>query len=325
MAQRTIYTRTYSNTSAGQLISGRGRAGYPLSGAELRAEFERHADLNNQVPTALVSVSTRVLDTIRRAFQKHFDDEEPAADIWIAFIEVPEKDRGSSVRIHAARELAERCRFPNPQIFHYERVFEWEIPDNYVLHQVSLQTLLDRGLDWDEYLFQGGYRVASTSELRDNISSKYECDDIVEIARFIADFARTCGSRGPTTWIASQLLEDLPPLKQLWDCFDSCTEGAFSLFSDLDEAFMDFEDSDTWSPWPTIEAIRERGGRAEYEMALSCAKFENSWRGKVDLYETSAGNLKSGRELYGRVHDWFMVILNKLVEESEARAVSIGL
>lgn len=89
MANRTIYTRAYSKSSAGQLGSGKGPKGDPLSDTDLLEEFRNHARRRNRKPTALVSGSDRIVDTVKRAFDKHYEDGEPSAEIWIAFIEVP--------------------------------------------------------------------------------------------------------------------------------------------------------------------------------------------------------------------------------------------
>jgi hypothetical protein len=40
--------------------------------------------------------------------------------------------------------LAEKCGDPEPNKFSHEVVFEWAIPEKYVVHKVSLQTLMKR-------------------------------------------------------------------------------------------------------------------------------------------------------------------------------------
>lgn len=146
MANRTIYTRAYSKSSAGQFVSAKGLKGDPLSKTALVEEFRNHADKWNREPTALVSGSDRIVDTLKRAFDKHYEDGESAADIWIAFIEVPPTISESATRIHSAKELAEKCEHLEPNKFSHKVVFEWAIPEKYVVHEVSLQTLMKRGL-----------------------------------------------------------------------------------------------------------------------------------------------------------------------------------
>lgn len=172
MAEGTIYTRVYSERSAGKLSSGKKPTGNALTHAELLDEFRKHADLRNREPTALISVSSRIIDTMQRAFEKCYTYDESPADIWIAFIKCPSTGHESPTSLHAAQHLAEECKIPTPHIFHYEYVFEWVIPDKYVLHQVSLQTLMDRGLDWEKHILAGDDddEVVSTSELRERVA-----------------------------------------------------------------------------------------------------------------------------------------------------------
>jgi hypothetical protein len=107
MAKRTIYTRVYSKRSAGRFISCKGPKGGPLFDASLIKEFRNHAKFQNhgesQELTALVSGSDRIIDTLRRAFDKHYRDGESAADIWIAFLGVPPTPNRNTTRIHSAK------------------------------------------------------------------------------------------------------------------------------------------------------------------------------------------------------------------------------
>ena len=107
-----------------------------------------------------MSGSDRIVDTLKRAFHKHYEDGESSAEIWIAFIEVPPTINKTATRIHSAKELAEKCEFPEPDKFSHEVVFEWAIPEKYVLHEVSLQTLMKRELQ--EHCFL----QPSTAEVR---------------------------------------------------------------------------------------------------------------------------------------------------------------
>jgi hypothetical protein len=145
MANRKIYTRVYSRGSAGQLVSSKAPKGDPLSQTDLRDEFRKHANRYNREPTALVSVSDRILDTVKRAFEKHYTDGESPPDIFVALIEIPAATLEEPARVHAARLLAEECRLPKPRLFSHEIMFEWAIPEKYILHSVSLQTLIGRG------------------------------------------------------------------------------------------------------------------------------------------------------------------------------------
>jgi hypothetical protein len=147
-----IYTRTYSNGGAGRLVSGKAPKGEPLSDTALLEEFSKHTNKWNWEPTALVSGSDRIIDSVKRAFDKRHEDGESPADIWIDFIEVPTIINETTTRIHSAKELARKCGLPKPDKFSHEVVFEWAIPEKYVVHEISLQTLIRRGLREHNFL-----------------------------------------------------------------------------------------------------------------------------------------------------------------------------
>ncbi|PQE12418.1 hypothetical protein CJF31_00000652 [Rutstroemia sp. NJR-2017a BVV2] len=222
MAKCTIYTRVYSESSAGQLVSGRTPRGESLSHADVLDEFRIHSDKDNREPTALVSVSVRIVDTLTRAFYKHHMDDEPAGDIWFVFIEVPintTPDSGESGRIHSARSLADDCGLPMPQLFTYERVFEWAIPEEYVLQKVSLQTLMSRGLTWE--LLTGSdphTQYLSTSSLRGHIAENLR-DGFWDAGMYLGFLAKTFGARAPVEWICDQVFNDCVKISGL-DIFD---------------------------------------------------------------------------------------------------------
>jgi hypothetical protein len=81
MAYRTTYTRAYSKSSARQFVSAKEPTGDALSDTALVKEFRNHADKRNRESTALVSDSDRIIDTLKRAFNKHYKDGETLADI----------------------------------------------------------------------------------------------------------------------------------------------------------------------------------------------------------------------------------------------------
>jgi hypothetical protein len=70
-----------------------------------------------------VSGSDRIVDTLKRAFDKHYEDGESSADIWIAFMEVPPTINETATRIHSAKELAEKCEVSDPDKFSHEFIF----------------------------------------------------------------------------------------------------------------------------------------------------------------------------------------------------------
>ncbi|EEU34875.1 uncharacterized protein NECHADRAFT_88376 [Fusarium vanettenii 77-13-4] len=211
MAEDMIYTRAYSVSSAGPLISAKGPMGDPLTHTELLAEFRNHSNSWNREPTALVSVSNRIIDTVKRAFDKYYVNGDSPADIWVAFIEVPERRDETPTQIHAALPLAEECGILEANKFRHEIVFEWAIPEEFVIHKVSLQTLISRGLQRGEQ-FGPELQFKSTAGLRRDIATELKAIDHSsgswEVGIYLASFARTFGARAPLDWIAHRLFYD---------------------------------------------------------------------------------------------------------------------
>ncbi|KAH8430042.1 uncharacterized protein LDX57_007713 [Aspergillus melleus] len=101
----------------------------------------------------------------------------------------------------------------NPNFFEHEYIFEWEIPEQYVEHRVSLQTLLDRGLDLRDYL-DDTKRLPDLQTLRQEMTehrlNPYFTGD--NISRSLGRMARCFGARAPVPEIASQIMADCPRL-----------------------------------------------------------------------------------------------------------------
>jgi hypothetical protein len=92
-------------------------------------------------------VTTSFLDMLRRAFDKLYKGHK-AEHIWIVFIFVPHRD---NAEYHHAKHLAQEIRLEESNMFVHEYVFEWEIPEKYVMHKVSVHTLLSRGFNMERY------------------------------------------------------------------------------------------------------------------------------------------------------------------------------
>lgn len=212
MANPTIYTRVYSRRSAGELVSGKAPRGDPLSNTALLEEFRNHA--NQKKFTALVSASDRIIDTLKRAFEKHYIYNESSADIWIAFIELPPNINEDATQIHFGQELAEKCGLPKYYLYSHEVVFEWAIPEKYVVHKVSLQTLIKRGLQ-EHYFVQPctaegrpTVNVRSTADVRYYITRELQRHAPWEMGAALGVFAQKFGARAPLKWISYQVFHD---------------------------------------------------------------------------------------------------------------------
>ena len=102
-----------------------------------------------------------------------------------------------ATRVHSARNLAEECGFPNSSPFFHEVVFEWVIPKKYVLHEVSLHTLMESGLPQDWFL------QPSTEEVRWCIANEFQHCHPYNIGVALGSFARNFGANAPVDWIGS--------------------------------------------------------------------------------------------------------------------------
>ncbi|KAF2676369.1 hypothetical protein K458DRAFT_410580 [Lentithecium fluviatile CBS 122367] len=201
----SYFYRCYSKSSAGGLISGKGRRHGRLSGTDLYSEFVNHVRLRTMEPTALISASNRLIDTLRRAFSKLYDDEESPNQIWITFIHVPDVDKHV---YHHAEGLAKKWNCPNSRRLRYKYIFEWEIPEKYLIHKVSVETLIERGFDMKEYLFDGA--LPSTSTLREEVATRIlkPLNGGYHIGLNLGLLARRFGARAPVRQIALQLHQD---------------------------------------------------------------------------------------------------------------------
>lgn len=134
--------RTYSTTSAGATRSGR-QDRHSLTLTERLEEFRFHSDRYQRVrKTALISTSDCFLWMLKEAFNRYHSGDV-AAEIHIVFIHVPHEQ--NHIYYHG-KELAEMAGVKDPVAFSLEYLFEWEIPAEFILHTVSLQTLIDRKL-----------------------------------------------------------------------------------------------------------------------------------------------------------------------------------
>lgn len=212
MTDRTLYTRVYSSTSAGTLVSARGTSGRRLSIDDLLDNFRLHSNSRNRIPTALVSVSRRIVDTLKRAFDKYLRGEDPN-DIRIVFIEFPQNRCRPVPRTHRAHELAEACGYRNFTSFYHEVLFEWAIPQSYVIHEVPLATVMDHPWCLDEYFVQS----ASTQEVRDRIANDFKFQHSRDSGYSLGRFAWAFGAEAPVEWIAHRLFWDCVPMRDLED------------------------------------------------------------------------------------------------------------
>lgn len=214
------FFRSFSDSSASGLVSGRGKGGRQLSIHELLSEFKKHKDgprniydkIDLERLTALISVTVNFTDALRRAFEKYYEGDNPDR-IWIVFISVPHNDR--SIYHHAehlAGYLAGEIGQDKTSMFKDEYIFEWEIPEKYIVHKISVQTLLQRGLKMERYCVYSNNRkqLPSAYLLRQDIA-KHILDPSnggYNIGMSLGFMARHFGARAPVRDIAHQILSE---------------------------------------------------------------------------------------------------------------------
>ncbi|KAL9105178.1 MAG: hypothetical protein Q9227_009591 [Pyrenula ochraceoflavens] len=328
MAKRTIYTRAYSKSGAGQFVSAKAPKGDPLSYTALLEEFRNHANRWSREPTALVSGSDRIVDTLKRAFDKHYKDCESSAEIWIAFIQVPPTIIETSTRVHSAKELAEQCELPEPSLFSHEVVFEWAIPEKYVLFKVSLQTLMKRELE--EHCFL----QPSTAEVRCSTARELQRHDPWDIGVTLGLFARKFGARAPLDWVSHQLFHDCVRAKIVDDDVVrlSYAHGHteivdFQFFCDLDDG-IDTSLCDWWlsdiDTLPDYEEFKEWQEVTQDSMTWDLIEFGETWH-DVDYNGTIKELSAKEKLLYNKAKNKLLVEHEKKRAAIEAKAVKIGL
>jgi hypothetical protein len=328
MDNRVVYTRVYSESSAGQLASGKAPKGDPLSKTALLDEFRNHANKSNRKPTALVSGSNRIVDTLRRALEKHYKDKESSEDIWIAFMEVPPTINEIGTPVHSAKELAEICGLQEPNRFSHEVVFEWAIPNKYVVHKVSLHTLMKRGFQEHWFLRQ------STREVRQYISGELEHHAPWDIGITLGFFARSFGARAPLAWISYQLFYDCIRAKildndvvRLRYAHGHAEMVDFQYFCDLDDG-IDTCLHDWWltdiDNFTEYEEFKEQRDVIEDSMICDLVEFWETWH-----YVNCDGSIEElsakGKSIYNKAKNKLMVEHEEKRASVEAEAVDIGL
>ena len=277
---------------------------------------------------ALVSGSDRIVDTLKRASDKYYEDGESSAEIWIVFIEVPPTINETATRIYSAKELAEKCELPEPNLFSHEVVFEWAIPGKYVLHEVSLQSLMKRGLQ--EHCFL----QPSTEEVRRYTTRELQRHGPWEIGVTLGFFARKFGARGPLNWVSHQIFHDCVRAKIMDDDVvrlnyaHGHTEIVdFQFFCDLDYG-IDLSLCDWWLSdvdfFLDYEEFMKWREVTENSMTWDLIEFWETWH-DVD-YDGTIKELSAKEKFsYDEEYNKLLVGHEKKRAAIEAEAVNIGL
>ena len=186
-----------------------------LSIHELLCEFKNHKngaqklyqEICPERLTALVSVTISI-DALRRAFNKLYGGDKPE-QIWIVFISVPHKEKAI---YHHAEYLAREIGQDKTNMFKDEYIFEWEVPEKYIVHKVSVQTLLERGFIMESYCEYSNNKrqLPSAYLLRQDIAKRIldPANSGYDIGMSLGFVARWFGARAPVREIAHRILSE---------------------------------------------------------------------------------------------------------------------
>jgi hypothetical protein len=158
--------------------------------------------------TALIAVTISFIDALRRAFDKLYGGDKPD-QIWIVFISVSHKDKA---RYHHSEYLAREIGQDETNMFKDEYIFEWEVPEKYIAHKVSVQTFLKRGLNMERYCEYSDSKrqLPLTYLLRQDIA-KHILDLAnggYDIGMSLGSTARCFGARASVCDIAQRILSE---------------------------------------------------------------------------------------------------------------------
>lgn len=206
-ARPELFYRCYSKTSAGQLRSGLYFDDHPpLTEADVLDEFDNHRIRENEHPTALVSVTSRLLEAVHRALEKCCHCREASETVWIVIIRVPSGENHDGP--HHARELALQWGHERPDVFKYEYLFEWEISREYVEDQISVETLLERGIIQSLGLHKCTEGFPSFRNLQSMLVDTILESDTYSTGRWLGSLAQALGARTCTYELTMQILRD---------------------------------------------------------------------------------------------------------------------
>jgi hypothetical protein len=160
-----VLYRCWSMESAGDLKSGKVHNGvrpHHFTRAGLLQEFQQHRNLYSSTPTAFVSTTSNFLRALHIAYKKMWLGEDER-DIMIAFFTTRADAR---TKIYPAQDFVIESGSSEEEVkdFENEYIFLWEVPDDNVIHIVSMDLVIRRGFALPE--IRPGHLFPSLSELR---------------------------------------------------------------------------------------------------------------------------------------------------------------
>jgi hypothetical protein len=199
-----VLFRCWSKRSVGGLRSRKSLNGvlqHNFTAAGLLQEFQEHRKLYNRTPTAFVSTTSNFLGALHIAIQRVHDGED-TRQIKIAFLT---SRTDAQTRIYPARDFAIRSGSSEKESDNFvnEYFFLWNVPNNNVIHVVSMDLVIRRGFALPR--IRTGQPFPSLSDLRRAIVDRR--DQLAPFERGYVCGSDACmfGLRAPVRELALQM------------------------------------------------------------------------------------------------------------------------
>jgi hypothetical protein len=160
-----VLFRSWFPDSAGGLESGKLHHGVRrdnFTAAGLLEEFQEHRNLYNRTPTAFVSTTSNFLRALHIAIQRVYDGED-TRQIKIEFLT---SRTDAQTKIYPARDFAIKSGSSEEEAENFvnEYLFLWNVPNDNVIHVVSMDLVIRRGFALPR--IHTGHSFPSLSDLR---------------------------------------------------------------------------------------------------------------------------------------------------------------
>ncbi|KAG9922342.1 hypothetical protein KCV05_g9144, partial [Aureobasidium melanogenum] len=141
-----VLYRCWSTKSASDSRSGKVRRGvrpHDFTQAELLQEFQQHRNLYSRTPTAFVSTTSNFLRALHIAYKKMWLGEDKRGIMIAFFTNRPD----AQTKIYPAQDFAIESGSSEEEVknFENEYIFHWEVPDDNVIHIISMDLVIRRG------------------------------------------------------------------------------------------------------------------------------------------------------------------------------------
>lgn len=265
---------------------------YPTADWERINDFQLHRDPYQLNPTRLVSTANNIFRALSLLLRLLKENEVPPSRILLAFIEVTLVDRGL---VHCARDLLTQTDSER-DLFASEFIFDWQIPLRLVRHQISAQTLLDRGLlsriQWAEMEDPSPAELRKTAKKFYRKLAQRQPLEWYAVGQGAYHHALLFGFGAPTEHLARELVaHDLLGIRsRSYECYDGFEETHWiregmddSMVATLtDDALLDMISTIDDLDFSLAEQLHDlRNSRDEYVHSTADLDIDPSYEGAV--------------------------------------------